>query len=266
MSHFLKVARVWSTRSRPNFRTRNASPPRRPMYQSARAPGQRARVAASTYIHAVDGSAADDVTTSTSLISGTLRKDESKNATTKRPKGPSVGMRTVWIQTTMPCIGTSIRARGGILRRRGRSRTARRSGPSRPRSRAGARIPSAEKWSLSSSRKRCLEARPSSPWSTALLDGGDEGQLAEPGAQQLLPLRLLGRRHPAPVRGQLDVPRGDPHQPQPLGRLGDGEQVVELVAQRAAELVQVLLLARHLLQVLEQAEDHPDRGVRQRLP
>ncbi len=75
------------------------------MYQSAEHPASEPRVAARTYIHAVAGWAADDVTTSRSLISGTLRNDESKNATTNRPKGPSVGMRTVWIQTTMSCIG-----------------------------------------------------------------------------------------------------------------------------------------------------------------
>src|SRR6187455_2297865 len=101
MSHFLKVARVWSTRSRPNRRTRNASPPRRPRYQSAEQPASEPRVAAATYIHAVAGWAAADVTTRMSLTSGTLRNDESKNATTKRPNGPSVGTRTVWIQTTI---------------------------------------------------------------------------------------------------------------------------------------------------------------------
>src|SRR5688500_7282071 len=104
MSHFLNVDRVWSTRSRPNFRTRKASPPRRPMYQSAVQPASEPMVAARTYIHAVGGWPADEVTTSTSLTSGTLRNEESKNATTNRPKGPRVGMRTVWIQTTMSCI------------------------------------------------------------------------------------------------------------------------------------------------------------------
>src|SRR5688572_19261793 len=193
MSHFLKWARVWSTRSRPNFRTRNASPPRRPMYQSAEHPASEPRVAARTYIHAVAGCPADDVTTSTSLISGTLRNDESKNATTNRPKGPSVGMRTVWIQTTMSCIGDQ----GS-----GSAEEFFRVGVEVEELAVAAPVNGGGELALGFGRGEVVaqhldEALLGGPSVFALVhrlaDGGEEGQLAEPLAQPLLPLRLLGR-------------------------------------------------------------------------
>ncbi len=61
-------------------------------------PATEPRVVSTTAIHPVAGSLRAALTTSTSLISGRVRNEESTKATANRPGGPSSGIRTPWIQ------------------------------------------------------------------------------------------------------------------------------------------------------------------------
>src|SRR5438552_1810650 len=264
-SHRSKATRVRATCALPNLRSSRGSPPRRPISHSTLHPASEPSVASMMGIHAEAGRSEHEVTTRMSLISGRLRKDESKKATTNRPEGPSVGSSTFWIQRTILAIRERAASGGGEEELFGVGVEVEHLAVARPiegrgQLALGLRLREALLQALQEPR-----ARGPSPLRALhrAADVGDEGKLAEAAAQSLLPLGLLGRRQEPALRRQLDVSRRDPHEPEPLGGLGDRQQVVELVTKRSAELVEVLTAARSILEVLQQPQDHSDGGVRE---
>src|SRR5437867_2036462 len=232
-SHLSNAARVRSTCAFPKRRSRSGSPPRRPITHSTLHPASDPRVAMVMGIHAEAGSTEEEVTTRMSLISGRLRKEESKKATTNKPAGPSAGNSTFWIQRTILSMGSHAASGGREEELLGVRIEVEHLAVARPveggRELAlGFRLREALLQPLQESRARRappLRALDRAP------DVGDERDLPQAAAEPLLPLRLFGRgQHPA-FRRQLDVACRDPHEAQPLGRLGDGQQIVKLVAE-----------------------------------